>query len=144
MAAEQRIRDWTAQTLRMAFWALSRYAPLRNAWSLFDKAKQVSMPFHPSYLAALLMECEQRRFIEHEIILLQGLEGTAGSYDVYMGFVAATKSVAAMRAAETSMAKMLDFQRETGIDHEAGNATFACFWCVRLYDGQGASASLDP
>eukprot|EP00747_Dinoflagellata_sp_TGD_P072321 gnl/TRDRNA2_/TRDRNA2_157431_c2_seq1.p1 gnl/TRDRNA2_/TRDRNA2_157431_c2~~gnl/TRDRNA2_/TRDRNA2_157431_c2_seq1.p1 ORF type:complete len:587 (-),score=52.49 gnl/TRDRNA2_/TRDRNA2_157431_c2_seq1:102-1718(-) len=54
-------------------------------------------PFSPLCYAALLMESEQRGLFEHEIALLESMEGAAGHRGTELGFGKAVRRVAALR-----------------------------------------------
>ena len=56
----------------------------------------------------LLMECEGRRSLEHEIALLRGLEGSACDRGMEVGFGAAVKCDTIVRLAEINAMKMPD------------------------------------
>ena len=66
-AAEQCVGDFNAHDLRMILWALMRPESLRDAWTLFGRAKLMIVSLSPLGFAVLLMECEQRGLCEHEI-----------------------------------------------------------------------------
>merc|ERR1739848_18046 len=88
------------------------------------------------------MECEQRGLYEHEMALLKGLECAAGSHVLEIGFEAAAKRVAATRLAKTNEMKLPNSQWGPGINHEAGNVTFACMRFKR--GGKGLLPPLHP
>ena len=78
------------------------------------------------------MESEQSELFEHEISLLNGMQGTAGNHDADMGLGAAVRHVAAMRLAKKNNMRSLGSQAGFCDDGEAGIATVACIWCVSV------------
>eukprot|EP00747_Dinoflagellata_sp_TGD_P095470 gnl/TRDRNA2_/TRDRNA2_166478_c2_seq3.p1 gnl/TRDRNA2_/TRDRNA2_166478_c2~~gnl/TRDRNA2_/TRDRNA2_166478_c2_seq3.p1 ORF type:complete len:445 (-),score=59.94 gnl/TRDRNA2_/TRDRNA2_166478_c2_seq3:34-1368(-) len=114
--AMRREGDLTMKQLGMMLLALCRCEDLSDAWSLFDHAKAVSgISFAPFCFEALLMECEQRGLLEHEVAVLQALERAARAEEEF-AFAESTRRVAAMR-----LSKMSD-KRLPLIRHEPGDA----------------------
>ena len=106
----------------MTLWALSQRESLRDSWSLFDHVC-IGVSFSLRCFGAHLMECEQRELFEYEIVLLQGLECTAGNHGAKVDFRAATKRGAAMRLVETNKLKLPDdSQLVAGVNHETDSA----------------------
>eukprot|EP00746_Dinoflagellata_sp_MGD_P022201 gnl/MRDRNA2_/MRDRNA2_151937_c0_seq1.p1 gnl/MRDRNA2_/MRDRNA2_151937_c0~~gnl/MRDRNA2_/MRDRNA2_151937_c0_seq1.p1 ORF type:complete len:256 (+),score=46.72 gnl/MRDRNA2_/MRDRNA2_151937_c0_seq1:141-908(+) len=60
--------------------------------------------FSPLCFGALLMETEQRELFEHEMVILNGLEGAAGTgnHSIEMVFRQATKHIAAIKLSKTN------------------------------------------
>ena len=98
-AAALQLSEFKSQELAMLLWALSRSESLNDACRLFDQARRIRASFIPLYFGALLMECEQRELLEHEIAILKGLEGAVGNHGAEMGLGVATKRFEAMRLA---------------------------------------------
>merc|ERR1712224_566027 len=103
-SAERRVGNFDTKSHPMAVWALTRRDRLKDAWNFFGYSKRIGRFLDPVYFVyfinPLLMECEQRVVVEHEIALLKGVEGAAGikgNNGAEMGLGAATKRVAAMR-----------------------------------------------
>ena len=62
-----------------------------NAWSLFEHAQRIGSAASLHCFEAVLMECEKRGRDEHEIALLNGLEGAAGNVGEQRGCGAAAE-----------------------------------------------------
>merc|ERR1712025_1062839 len=87
-AAEQLLSDFNTQDLCMTLWALSWHECMYVTWKLVDHAKRIGVSFNPLCFGALLMECEQRGFFDHEIAGLKGMERAIGNHDAKMYFIA--------------------------------------------------------
>ena len=59
-AAEQHVGNFHEKGLLMTLWVFSGRECLKDAWSVFDRAKHIGVPFSPLCSGDLLMECEQR------------------------------------------------------------------------------------
>eukprot|EP00747_Dinoflagellata_sp_TGD_P108134 gnl/TRDRNA2_/TRDRNA2_170322_c18_seq1.p2 gnl/TRDRNA2_/TRDRNA2_170322_c18~~gnl/TRDRNA2_/TRDRNA2_170322_c18_seq1.p2 ORF type:complete len:118 (-),score=19.16 gnl/TRDRNA2_/TRDRNA2_170322_c18_seq1:49-402(-) len=107
--AELRVSVLDAQNQCTILWALSRPASLEDAWRFLDQAKQLGDLGSPLCLGALLMECEQRVLLEHEIQVAHELEGRVCNH-----------------SSEMSSRILLD----AGSRRAAGKLTFRCIWCT--------------
>ena len=117
--------DMEKESLDMISWALSRCANLTHVWGLFKSAIFAgNIFFFPENFRTLLMECEQRGFMDHEVDLLRGLKGTVGSHDADMGFGSATKRVAAMRLANMDGIDLPESAGRGDVDHGLGKDEF--------------------
>merc|ERR1712224_418376 len=110
-------------------WSFSQRESLRDAWSLFEHARCTGISFSPRCFEALLMECKQRIFFEHEIAFLKGLQNAAGNHCAEVGFGPAVKRVGAMRLTEINEMTLSDSQLDTGTNHKAGDAASVCILC---------------
>ena len=128
-AAEQCTSDFHEHNLHMAMWALSRRECLKGACTVFDHVDCAGISFSPLCFEALLMECEERGLLEHEVAIVKGLECLAGKYGSATGFTAFAKHMAAMRLMANKM-QSTDSQWRTDASREACNVTFVCIWCA--------------
>eukprot|EP00747_Dinoflagellata_sp_TGD_P045499 gnl/TRDRNA2_/TRDRNA2_143874_c0_seq1.p1 gnl/TRDRNA2_/TRDRNA2_143874_c0~~gnl/TRDRNA2_/TRDRNA2_143874_c0_seq1.p1 ORF type:complete len:123 (+),score=11.12 gnl/TRDRNA2_/TRDRNA2_143874_c0_seq1:122-490(+) len=111
----------------MVMWALSRHESPKGAWALMDHAKYVGVSFSQRSTGALIMECEQKMLIVHEIKLLKGMAHAAGVQGVEMYFDRATNYVAALRL--EAQTKLLRAQSDLCTKYEASKAEPICIWC---------------
>eukprot|EP00747_Dinoflagellata_sp_TGD_P189785 gnl/TRDRNA2_/TRDRNA2_50550_c0_seq1.p1 gnl/TRDRNA2_/TRDRNA2_50550_c0~~gnl/TRDRNA2_/TRDRNA2_50550_c0_seq1.p1 ORF type:complete len:131 (+),score=21.81 gnl/TRDRNA2_/TRDRNA2_50550_c0_seq1:206-598(+) len=119
--SEQHLKDFSAQNRCMALLALTRLPSLEDAWRFFDRLNLSVHWFSPVCLGVALMECEQRRLLEHEVQVLHDLDKRLCDYFTQIGFVAAARHVTLMRLAGSVQAMLLS--------QGANGGTFSCIWC---------------
>ena len=128
--AEQYVGHFVPQALLTTLYALSWHEYLRVAWSSFEHAERLSVPLSPQCFEALLLKCEQRGLSEHEIALLEGLEGATGNHSIELSFGAPMKFIAAVRLAETISVHLLHSQFVIGFLYENHRAGNECMYLV--------------
>eukprot|EP00747_Dinoflagellata_sp_TGD_P122715 gnl/TRDRNA2_/TRDRNA2_173677_c15_seq1.p1 gnl/TRDRNA2_/TRDRNA2_173677_c15~~gnl/TRDRNA2_/TRDRNA2_173677_c15_seq1.p1 ORF type:complete len:162 (+),score=13.06 gnl/TRDRNA2_/TRDRNA2_173677_c15_seq1:256-741(+) len=128
---QRRILDLNCKNALMSLWALARHASLQDTWRFLDhaKLKVTDALFGPLCPGAVLMECEQRSLLLHEVQLLMGFDARRNSVDLDMCMGAATIHVAAMCTAATGFPTLRDAQECTRIKRGASSNEIACIWC---------------
>ena len=153
-ATRRALRGFKQDQLRTTFWALSRHESLVEVWSLFEHAMFAGHCFSLRCYGALLMESEQRELLDRETALLRGLEGVPASTSTTMGYITATKRVAAMHFVEMTEIEWTDCGWRYVEDQFLGEASLLGNWhaCSRqsppssldFWQGQNATAPLAP